>query len=159
MQTLDAYLRAGQFLFLREPSRTDRPPDLSEHQRLRTAQWISTESILLDGPAEVNSQIILGKIAASAVNLLGLSHAACHNLEPRPDREPIALGAAEFETYQWFPGLPTFRRSMGLPSRSSTTMSIRPSLNRSPTATPLDTLCSVSAGPTCALASQKVPSC
>jgi len=60
---------------------------------------------------EVNSQIMLGKIAASALNLLGLSHAACHNLEPRPDREPIALGAATIPGL--FSELESERRSIG----------------------------------------------
>src|ERR1700759_257753 len=48
---------------------------------------------------EVNSQIMLRKITASAVNLFRLAHATRQNFEPRADCKTIALGAGQFEAY------------------------------------------------------------
>src|SRR5262249_59221835 len=46
---------------------------------------------------EVDWRVVLREVAAAAMNLVGLRHAAGGELDARADREAIALGARQFE--------------------------------------------------------------
>ena len=49
--------------------------------------------------AEVNPQVALGKIAAAATNISGLSHPAGRELDPGTESKPVALCARQLKTH------------------------------------------------------------
>ena len=51
----------------------------------------------------MNSQIMLRKIAASAVDLFSLRHTARYNFEPRANGEPVAFSSSQLKTYPMIP--------------------------------------------------------
>ena len=117
------------------------PPTRAEGgQSSSRFQWGSTANIV------VVSLILIIGIAAAILR------------QRTPDFMRLLLVPANSRLTQWRPETPWFCRIIGALSRSSTTTSTLPSLNRSPTARPRDTRLSSRAGPARLLASQKVPS-
>ena len=84
----------------------------------------------------MNAKIVLGKITSAAQHLTGLHQIYRRLLSPARSKQAGCSSFHQCEADPVIRGPPCGRRIVGLPSRFSMTMSIRPSLNRSPIATP-----------------------
>ena len=121
----------------------------------RTSAWSNCR----DAQSKVDAQVVLRQITSSADHLAKLHKISRSYPHARVQRKPVALDSLQLKADPMVLRPPSGRRIIGSPTRFSATASTRPSLNRSPKASPRLTCGIWSAGPTRRLMFWNVPSC